>query len=59
MDTTKPLSGPKTPQNPATHGVPVLDSSALFGKASEVRLVHRGAEYRLRITRQGELILTK
>jgi hemin uptake protein HemP len=37
----------------------VLDTQALFGDRSEVRLLHRGAEYRLRITKQGKLILTK
>jgi hemin uptake protein HemP len=41
-------------------GTPVtLDASALFGGGEEVRLLHRGQEYRLRITRQGKLILTK
>ena len=37
----------------------VIDAQALFGGAAEVRLMHRGMEYRLRITRQGKLILTK
>lgn len=31
----------------------------LFGTRREVVLVHAGVEYRLRITRQGKLILTK
>jgi len=40
--------------------VSILDSAKLFEQgASEVRIVHRGQEYRLRITRQGKLILTK
>jgi len=39
--------------------LPVVDTALLFGQSSEVRVVHRGAEYRLRITRQGKLILTK
>ena len=38
---------------------PALDSEKLFGGSNEVRLRHRGVEYRLRITRQGKLILTK
>ena len=36
-----------------------LDTATLFGGRSEVRLLHRGQEYRLRVTRQGKLILTK
>jgi hemin uptake protein HemP len=31
----------------------------LFDGAPEIRLMFRGAEYRLRITRNGKLILTK
>ena len=38
---------------------PVIDSQTLFGCANEIRLRHRGQEYRLRITRQDKLILTK
>lgn len=37
----------------------VIDSRQLFGQSKEIRLRHRGEEYRLRITRQGKLILTK
>jgi hemin uptake protein HemP len=48
---------------PATAGaraaVPRLDTGAVFGASREVILVHRGQEYRLRITRAGKLILTK
>jgi len=40
-------------------GVPVVDTAALFGQAQEIRIVHGGSEYRLRITKQGKLILTK
>jgi hemin uptake protein HemP len=36
-----------------------LHSSALFGDAKQLVIEHQGAEYRLRITRQGKLILTK
>jgi hemin uptake protein HemP len=36
-----------------------LDTAELFGGRSEVRLLHRGQEYRLRVTKQGKLILTK
>lgn len=34
-------------------------SSDLFGSTQEVLIEHAGQEYRLRITRQGKLILTK
>ena len=36
-----------------------LASSDLFGDTHEVLIEHAGQEYRLRITRQGKLILTK
>jgi hemin uptake protein HemP len=37
----------------------VLQAAALFGASNEIRLLHRGQEYRLRITKAGKLILTK
>ena len=39
--------------------VGTICSEDLFRGLTEVRLLHRGEEYRLRITRQGKLILTK
>lgn len=36
-----------------------LASGDLFGSAQEILIEHAGQEYRLRITRQGKLILTK
>ena len=39
--------------------VPVIDAAQLFTTGNEVRLAYRGQEYRLRVTRQGKLILTK
>ena len=36
-----------------------LSSGDLFGDAQEVLIEHAGQEDRLRITRQGKLILTK
>ena len=36
-----------------------LCSAELFGTAHEVVIEHAGEEYRLRLTRQGKLILTK
>jgi hemin uptake protein HemP len=37
----------------------VIDSVSLFQGRKEVVIVHDGHEYRLRITRQNKLILTK
>jgi hemin uptake protein HemP len=38
---------------------PVVSSETLMQGASELRIVHRGEVYRLRITRSGKLILQK
>jgi hemin uptake protein HemP len=38
---------------------PRLQSTGLFGAGREVIIEHAGEEYRLRLTRQGKLILTK
>lgn len=38
---------------------PRLSSRNIFGNAREVVIEHAGEEYRLRLTRQGKLILTK
>lgn len=38
---------------------PRVHSTELFGTAHEVVIEHAGEEYRLRLTRQGKLILTK
>ncbi|WP_244544809.1 hemin uptake protein HemP [Cohaesibacter marisflavi] len=37
----------------------ILDTERLFGNAREIHLSHRGEIYRLRITSQQKLILTK
>jgi hemin uptake protein HemP len=36
-----------------------LSSAVLFGQSREVVIAHNGDEYRLRLTSQGKLILTK
>ncbi|KAB2920915.1 MAG: hemin uptake protein HemP [Dechloromonas sp.] len=36
-----------------------ISSKALFGDANEICITHSGSAYRLRITRQDKLILTK
>ncbi|ASY69968.1 hemin uptake protein HemP [Sinorhizobium fredii] len=55
---------PDTPQSSpaprATHrSQPIVDSHELFRGASEILISHDGAIYRMRITRQGKLILNK
>jgi hemin uptake protein HemP len=42
-----------------TQTVPVLDTKELFKGGREVKLFHHCQEYRLRITRNEKLILTK
>ena len=37
----------------------ILESRALFGDRKEIGIEHDGAVYRLKITRQGKLILNK
>jgi hemin uptake protein HemP len=54
-----PLPPPRPAAGQQDAGVALVDTAALFAGATEVRLLHRGQEYRLRITRQGKLILTK
>ncbi len=46
-----------TPASPAPRRR--LESSALLGRDTELIIAHGGEEYRLRLTRQGKLILTK
>ncbi len=48
-----------TTQSSASVLCPRLYSKALFSAANEVIIEHAGEEYRLRLTRQGKLILTK
>ena len=44
---------------PGEEGRRVWDSCALLGEESEALIVHRGQTYRLRLTKQGKLILYK
>lgn len=37
----------------------VIESRVLFGERKEVAIEHDGAVYRLKITKQGKLILNK
>lgn len=43
----------------ASGTVPVISSQTLFKGAQEIAIEHQGSLYRLRITRQGKLILNK
>ncbi len=48
------------PDNGKPAGLPsVIDSQYLFGQCQEVAISHKGQMYRLRITRNDKLILTK
>lgn len=51
--------GPETSDDKAAAVPVVLDTGDLFGAAREINLSHRGEIYRLRITAQQKLILTK
>jgi hemin uptake protein HemP len=44
---------------PATRRFPTIDSTRLFAVGREIRITHEGEEYRLRITSNNKLILTK
>lgn len=50
----EPMEGPKR-----TDDVFRLSTEGLFGGRKEIEIEHQGAVYRLRITRQGKLILNK
>ena len=43
----------------ATQSLPMLQSINLFALGREIRIMHAGEEYRLRLTRNNRLILTK
>ncbi|MCY0149874.1 hemin uptake protein HemP [Hoeflea sp. G2-23] len=56
------LSASPTPQSAMPEGdasAAVIASSALFGDRREISISHENLLYRLRITRQGKLILYK
>ncbi len=45
--------------NDAVYQPRLLESSQLFGRNNEVMIRHEGSIYRLRITRNGKLIMNK
>ena len=52
-------SSPSDPQTDRPTLVKEVDVASLVGSGREVVLIHRGERYRLRITANGKLILTK
>ena len=62
MLTTKHPERPD-PAHPTAKGSPaparVVDSRVLLDHTQEIRIAHDGQEYRLRLTRNNKLILTK
>lgn len=58
-DTSRQQVDRKTMTSGTDHGVTIIDARTLFGSAREVGIEHEGAIYRLKITRQGKLILNK
>jgi hemin uptake protein HemP len=47
------------PRRPQSGDTRTLDSATLFAGRTEIVIDHAGALYRLKITRQGKLILNK
>lgn len=43
----------------SAQSLPMLHSNNLFVLGREIRIMHAGEEYRLRLTRNNRLILTK
>lgn len=51
-------TGHRSPMRPLA-GAPVIDSAQLLADRKEVQIRHGGEIYRLRVTRNGKLILNK
>jgi len=58
-DTSQPQLDRKNMATGRDQSVAVIDARTLFGSAKEVGIEYEGALYRLKITRQGKLILNK
>ena len=60
MPLPSPLPPPASPPSERTSAPPdVIATHALFRGSQEILISHNGEHYRLRITRNGKLILTK
>ncbi|MCZ4291774.1 hemin uptake protein HemP [Hoeflea alexandrii] len=57
--TTTLSQGGHSPISETAANTQAIPSSALFSDRREITISHEGALYRLRITRQGKLILNK
>lgn len=53
------MSPSSTPVITAPGRLPTIESASLFAIGREVRIRHAGEEYRLRLTSNNKLILTK
>ncbi|GAB3045949.1 hemin uptake protein HemP [Acinetobacter apis] len=49
----------RSTSNESIQTLPMLHSNNLFALGREIRIMHAGEEYRLRLTRNNRLILTK
>ena len=57
--TTTRQTGNHRDAGPGSNRIRTLTSRELFGRETEIGIEHEGSLYRLRITRQGKLILNK
>lgn len=58
-DSSQPRGEPEQMVETTGQEAAIIDARALFGSAREITIKHEGALYRLKITRQGKLILNK
>ena len=52
-------AGPEPRRDPTSGAIRRIDMRTLVGEAREIVISHRGQDYRLRVTSNGKLILTK
>ena len=52
-------SAPKPGLTSADETIPEYDTGTLFASSREIVIRHAGADYRMKITKQGKLILNK
>jgi hemin uptake protein HemP len=50
---------PESDPSPATIQTKIVKSDEILGGGNEIQIEHKGMIYRLRVTRQDKLILTK
>ncbi|MEI2300678.1 hemin uptake protein HemP [Ensifer sp. MJa1] len=59
MSNDNNLARPSELPTLAGRGQRIIESRELFGSENEILISHDGAIYRMKITRQGKLILNK